>query len=88
MCTATDMAVLCGGNGEVCYSKQGFVIPTKVFDLSNDFFGEWGLNFDNYFCTRYGSYPLRGKYCHEMALRILLACIEVYYYVLDGVRLF
>ncbi|XP_061366872.1 tRNA (guanine(26)-N(2))-dimethyltransferase 2-like isoform X2 [Gastrolobium bilobum] len=45
MCTATDMAVLCGGNGEVCYSK-------------------------------YGSYPLRGKYCHEMALRIVLACIE------------
>ncbi|KAL3372966.1 hypothetical protein AABB24_005138 [Solanum stoloniferum] len=45
MCTATDLAVLCGGNGEVCYSK-------------------------------YGSYPLRGKYCHEMALRILLACIE------------
>ncbi|KAL4368089.1 hypothetical protein GQ457_05G005300 [Hibiscus cannabinus] len=45
MCTATDMAVLCGANGEVCYSK-------------------------------YGSYPLRGKYCHEMALRILLACIE------------
>ncbi|XP_004507296.1 tRNA (guanine(26)-N(2))-dimethyltransferase 2 isoform X2 [Cicer arietinum] len=45
MCTATDMAVLCGGNGEVCYSK-------------------------------YGSYPLRGKYCHEMALRIVLASIE------------
>ncbi|KAK3212375.1 hypothetical protein Dsin_017081 [Dipteronia sinensis] len=45
MCTATDMAVLCGGNGEVCYSK-------------------------------YGSYPLRGKYCHEMALRILLTSIE------------
>ncbi|KAI3462862.1 hypothetical protein Pfo_019525 [Paulownia fortunei] len=45
MCTATDMAVLCGSNGEVCYSK-------------------------------YGSYPLRGKYCHEMSLRILLACIE------------
>jgi tRNA (guanine26-N2/guanine27-N2)-dimethyltransferase len=46
MCTATDMAVLCGNNGEVCYSK-------------------------------YGAYPLRGKYCHEMALRILLASIEV-----------
>ncbi|CAM8957830.1 unnamed protein product [Rhodiola kirilowii] len=45
MCTATDMAVLCGNNGEVCYSK-------------------------------YGSYPLKGKYCHEMALRILLNCIE------------
>ncbi|CAM6128891.1 unnamed protein product [Calypogeia fissa] len=45
LCTATDMAVLCGNNGEVCYSK-------------------------------YGSYPLRGKYCHEMALRILLTCIE------------
>lgn len=28
-------------------------------------------------CVRYGSYPLRGKYCHEMALRIVLACIEV-----------
>ncbi|WOG93230.1 hypothetical protein DCAR_0312511 [Daucus carota subsp. sativus] len=42
MCTATDMAVLCGGNGEVCYSK------TK----------KWL------------------KYCHEMALCILLACIE------------
>ncbi|RLN39469.1 hypothetical protein C2845_PM01G10710 [Panicum miliaceum] len=46
MCTATDMAVLCGTNGEVCYSK-------------------------------YGSYPTKGKYCHEMALRILLASIEV-----------
>ncbi|KAL5217140.1 hypothetical protein ABZP36_017824 [Zizania latifolia] len=45
LCTATDMAVLCGTNGEVCYSK-------------------------------YGSYPVKGKYCHEMALRILLASIE------------
>lgn len=45
MCTATDMAVLCGNNGEVCYSK-------------------------------YGGYPMRAKYCHEMALRILLASIE------------
>ncbi|XP_072980015.1 tRNA (guanine(26)-N(2))-dimethyltransferase 2-like isoform X3 [Typha angustifolia] len=45
MCSATDMAVLAGGNGGVCFSK-------------------------------YGSYPLKGKYCHEMALRILLACIE------------
>lgn len=47
MCTATDMAVLCGGNGEVCYAK-------------------------------YGSYPLKGKYCHEMALRVLLQCIETH----------
>ncbi|XP_057522092.1 tRNA (guanine(26)-N(2))-dimethyltransferase 1-like [Amaranthus tricolor] len=45
MCTATDMAVLCGNNAEACYSK-------------------------------YGSIPLRAKYCHEMALRILLASIE------------
>ncbi|KNA04005.1 hypothetical protein SOVF_203710 [Spinacia oleracea] len=45
MCTATDMAVLCGGNAEVCYSK-------------------------------YNSIPLKSKYCHEMALRILLASIE------------
>ncbi|KAI3797590.1 hypothetical protein L1987_32849 [Smallanthus sonchifolius] len=27
-------------------------------------------------CNLYGSYPLKAKYCHEMALRILLACIE------------
>ncbi|XP_042452328.1 probable tRNA (guanine(26)-N(2))-dimethyltransferase 1 isoform X1 [Zingiber officinale] len=26
--------------------------------------------------SRYGSYPTRAKYCHEMALRILLASIE------------
>ncbi|XP_020105119.1 probable tRNA (guanine(26)-N(2))-dimethyltransferase 1 [Ananas comosus] len=45
MCTATDMAVLSGGNEGVCFSK-------------------------------YGSYPLKGKYNHEMALRILLACLE------------
>lgn len=32
----------------------------------------------NCYDTRYGSYPVRGKYCHEMALRILLASIEVY----------
>ncbi|GJP46498.1 hypothetical protein CLOM_g5778 [Closterium sp. NIES-68] len=43
--TATDMAVLCGNNAEVCYSK-------------------------------YGGYPHRAKYCHEMAIRILLASIE------------
>ncbi|KAM0005590.1 putative tRNA (guanine(26)-N(2))-dimethyltransferase [Helianthus debilis subsp. tardiflorus] len=47
MCTATDMAVLCGCNGEVCYSK-------------------------------YGSYPLKAKYCHEMALQVLLECIEIH----------
>ena len=44
--TATDMAVLCGNNGEACWGK-------------------------------YGSYPLHRPYCHEMALRILLASIEV-----------
>ena len=43
--TATDMAVLCGNNGEACWAK-------------------------------YGSYPLHRSYCHEMALRILLASIE------------
>eukprot|EP00250_Pteridium_aquilinum_P009520 c18724_g1_i1 orf=63-1832(+) len=45
MCTATDMAVLCGVYGEVCY-------------------------------TKYGSYSLQGKHCHEMAVRILLSSIE------------
>lgn len=45
MCTATDMSVLCGLYGEVCY-------------------------------TKYGSYSLQGKHCHEMAVRILLSSIE------------
>jgi len=45
LCTATDMAVLCGNNGEVCW-------------------------------TKYGAYPLRAKYCHEQALRILLGSIS------------
>ena len=44
-CTATDMAVLCGNNGEACYAK-------------------------------YGSYPLHRPYCHEQAVRILLATIS------------
>ena len=43
--TATDMAVLCGNNGEVCW-------------------------------TKYGAYPHRAKYCHEQAVRILLASID------------
>ena len=29
MCTATDMAVLCGGNAEVCYSK--YVFPAFAY---------------------------------------------------------
>jgi len=38
MCTATDMAVLCGSSGEVCYSKWGFCTcltfnQTMVFRL-------------------------------------------------------
>lgn len=45
--TATDMAVLCGNNGEACWGK-------------------------------YGSYPLHRPYCHEMAIRILLASIETH----------
>jgi tRNA (guanine26-N2/guanine27-N2)-dimethyltransferase len=28
MCTATDMAVLCGNNGEVCYSKYVNLFPS------------------------------------------------------------
>ncbi|WIA32628.1 hypothetical protein OEZ86_003431 [Tetradesmus obliquus] len=43
--TATDMAVLCGNSGEVCW-------------------------------TKYGSYPIHRPYCHEAAVRILLACLE------------
>ena len=47
MVTATDMAVLCGNNGEVCW-------------------------------TKYGAYPVHRSYCHEMAVRILLASIETH----------
>lgn len=43
--TATDMSVLCGNNGEVCF-------------------------------TKYGCYPLHKSYCHEQAIRIVLACLE------------
>ena len=37
MCTATDMAVLCGGNAEVCYSKYVVLVilddlPGRVID--------------------------------------------------------
>jgi hypothetical protein len=28
--------------------------------------------------AKYGCYPLHRPYCHEMALRILLACIEAH----------
>ena len=45
--TATDSAVLCGGNPEVCY-------------------------------TKYGSISLKRGYCHEMAIRILLQCIDAH----------
>ena len=39
--------MLCGNNGEACWSK-------------------------------YGCYPLHRPYCHEMALRILLASLEAH----------
>lgn len=28
--------------------------------------------------SNYGSYPIHRSYCHEQALRILLACIETH----------
>mmetsp|Transcript_12381 Transcript_12381/g.40751 ORF Transcript_12381/g.40751 Transcript_12381/m.40751 type:complete len:565 (-) Transcript_12381:377-2071(-) len=45
--TATDMAVLCGNNGDVCW-------------------------------TKYGSFAHRAKYCHEAAVRTLLASLEMH----------
>jgi len=44
MCTATDMAVLCGGNGEVCYSKWEFCLFKQKFqklDCMNLFIAFW-----------------------------------------------
>nr|CAD1841825.1 unnamed protein product [Ananas comosus var. bracteatus] len=58
MCTATDMAVLCGAVGRSA-------IPSEIFSGVFVKREKW-----------YGSYPVKGKYCHEMALRILLASIE------------
>lgn len=57
-----------------------FAIPSKIIQPSPSF--DSGLRLVAYLLTstcgiRYGSYPLRGKYCHEMALRIVLASIEV-----------
>lgn len=76
MCTATDMAVLCGNNAEACYSK--YVLCTIFGKLYNFYFIGCRL-YDVVLAhsDRYGSIPLRAKYCHEMALRILLASIEV-----------
>jgi hypothetical protein len=34
MCTATDLAVLCGTNGEVCYSKYEQYLVKKVSKLT------------------------------------------------------
>ena len=45
LCTATDMASLCGNNSEACFAK-------------------------------YGIYPLHKPYCHEQAVRIVLAAIS------------
>ena len=28
--------------------------------------------------AQYGAYPLKGKHCHEQALRIVLACMEAH----------
>eukprot|EP00965_Chrysotila_dentata_P175691 5800012-Pleurochrysis_carterae.AAC.2 len=28
--------------------------------------------------AKYGSFPIKGKYCHESALRVLLACIDTH----------
>jgi hypothetical protein len=33
MCTATDMAVLCGNNGEVCYSKYVCILFVAVCQI-------------------------------------------------------
>ena len=56
-----------------------FAIPSKyILPYSQDKYYIWFcLNLLNMSIIRYGSYPLKGKYCHEMALRILLASIEV-----------
>lgn len=77
MCTATDMAMLSGETGRSAiqsnvntFTGYGLFVEQK-FDF-------WTEILTTVVHTRYGSIPLRGKYCHEMALRILLASIEVY----------
>ena len=57
-----------------------FAIPSKYIYyliLKTNTLYDFVFNFLNMSIIRYGSYPLKGKYCHEMALRILLASIEV-----------
>lgn len=47
------------------------------YQLSTAWLHHLFLTISVFYTYRYGSYPVRGKYRHEMALRILLACIEV-----------
>lgn len=61
--TATDMAVLAGNTPEAC----------KINSRSPQFFLK---PFSSLGIAKYGSVPLKSKACHEIALRILLRCIE------------
>lgn len=63
MVTATDMAVLAGNTPEACNNFLSF----RNAQLNSSIIK--GI-------VKYGSVPLKSKACHEMALRILLRCIE------------
>lgn len=63
MVTATDMAVLAGNTPEAC--KFECLLRNQILMLVSLL----GI-------VKYGSVPLRSKACHEIALRILLRCIE------------
>ena len=71
MCTATDMAVLCGGNGEVCYSKWEFYLFKQTFQK---------LDYMNLFITFWNQVWLLSaerKILPWDGSEDLLACIEV-----------
>lgn len=63
MVTATDMAVLAGNTPEACE-----LLITWWLRHCQTLFSS-GI-------VKYGSVPLKSKACHEIALRILLRCIE------------
>lgn len=71
--------VYCNRHGCALWGKWGGLLFKVMFILllAIILFDWWTELLTIAIHTRYGSYPLRGKYCHEMALRIVLACIEV-----------
>ena len=68
MVTCTDMAVLCASYPEAYAEINAEVVRA---------WREHSYRAAVQACyAKYGAYPVKAKYCHESALRIVLGCIE------------